>query len=493
MENKNQILEQVFLFCLNFTFILFSGCAGKQHVHVENLGVSIPEAWNAPFPESEEISGKWYSAFNDPVLDSLLIRIKTESPDFKTLVQNQSIALYNAKISDAIVSPVISIAARADTNVQNLSGFGFADSFLNSGNEGDSSGSIQESSNGILTFGNKNFGLGVNLQWEVDVWGRLMNGRKAAYRDFESIMYDLSYLQFSIMIRVSKLYFSAKEAASQLKLSEDSYQSLVEIRDLVKERYEKGLRPSLDYRLAETSVATSILSIENNKNILKSLNRQIEILIGEYPSGTFVKKSSLPTALPSVPVGIPASVIQRRPDIKSLVLKVEAAGHRFAQSKRDLLPGITLNGAAGTSTQDIEKIFDKDHGVWNLGMSVTAPIFNAGRLRSVNKIQELNYENSKQDLIQGILNAFSEIEQYLDQNKSLHIQNDALSIAVKQSKDAYELSIERYDKGVTTLESVLNSQRQYNSIRSQQLIIRRQSIDNKLSLVLAMGGDVEKQ
>ena len=206
-------------------------------MHVEDLGVSIPEAWNAPFPASEEISGKWYSAFNDPVLDSLLIRIKTESPDFKTLVQNQSIALYNAKISDAFVSPVIGIVARADTNVQNLSGFGFADSFLNSGNEGDSSGSIQEPSNGVLTFGNKNFGLGVNLQWEVDVWGRLMNGRKAAYRDFESIMYDLSYLQFSIMIRVSKLYFSAKEAASQLKLSEDSYQSLVEIRDLVKERY----------------------------------------------------------------------------------------------------------------------------------------------------------------------------------------------------------------------------------------------------------------
>ena len=126
-------------------------------------------------------------------------------------------------------------------------------------------------------------------------------------------------------------------------------------------------------------------------------------------------------------------------------------------------------------------------------MSDTAPIFNAGRLRSVNKIQKLNYENSKQDLIQGILNAFSEIEQYLDQSKSLHIQNDALSIAVKQSKDAYELSKERYDKGGTTLESVLNSQRQYNSIRSQQLIIHRQSIDNKLSLVLAMGGDVEKQ
>ena len=96
-------------------------------------------------------------------------------------------------------------------------------------------------------------------------------------------------------------------------------------------------------------------------------------------------------------------------------------------------------------------------------------------------------------MIKGILKALSEIEQFLDQGESLQIQNKALNIAVKQSKDAYELSKERYDKGVTSLESVLNSQRQYNAIRSQQLIIRRQSIENRLSLVLAMGGELEKK
>ena len=172
---------------------------------------------------------------------------------------------------------------------------------------------------------------------------------------------------------------------------------------------------------------------------------------------------------------------------------MEAAGHRVAQSTRDLLPGITINGSAGTSTNEIEKIFDEDYHIWNLGMSMTAPIFNGGRLRSIKKIQESNYENSKQELIQGILKAFSEIEQFLHQNESLSIQNNALEVAVKQSKAAYELSKERYDKGVTTLESVLNSQRQYNTIRSQHLTIRRQSIENRLSLVLSMGGDLENQ
>jgi outer membrane protein TolC len=293
------------------------------------------------------------------------------------------------------------------------------------------------------------------------------------------------------LIRGTQLYFSAKEAAAQLELSKESYQSLVEIRDLVKERYEKGLRPSLDYRLSETSVATSIVSIENRKSLLRSLNRQIETLMGSYPSGTFIKKSKLPIVLPTVPAGIPASVIERRPDVRSLVLKMEAAGHRVAQSKRNLLPGIAINGSAGTSTQEFEKIIDKEHGIWNLGMNVTAPIFNGGRLRSIVKIQESAYENARQDLIKGILNAFSEIEQFLEQNESLMIQNEALKVAVKQSKDAYDLSKERYDKGVTTLESVLNSQRQYNTIRSQSLTLLRRSIENRLSLVLAMGGDFD--
>ena len=221
------------------------------------------------------------------------------------------------------------------------------------------------------------------------------------------------------------------------------------------------------------------------------MNRQIETLIGKYPSGIFVKEPNLPNVLPSASLAIPASVIERRPDVRSLVLKLEAAGHRVAQSKRDLLPGISLNGSFGTSTQEIEKIFDKDHGVWNLGVNVAAPLFNGGRLRSISKIQESNYETAKQELVKGILNAFSEIEQLLEQNQSLSIQNNALEVALKQSKDAYELSKERYDKGVTTLESVLNSQRQYNSIQSQYLTIRKYSIENRLSLILAMGGDFE--
>jgi NodT family efflux transporter outer membrane factor (OMF) lipoprotein len=344
-----------------------------------------------------------------------------------------------------------------------------------------------------VSFGNTSASLGLNLQWEVDIWGRLINGRKAAYKDFDAVRYDLIYLQFSTSVKAAQLYFKGKESAAQLALSKDSYNSLVEIRDLVKDRYEKGLRPSLDYRLAETSVATSIVTIENKKNQLKSINRQLETLIGHYPSGDFIQVGGMPKTLPDVPTEIPANLLERRPDIQSLISKMESNNYRIAESRRNLLPGISLNGSAGTSAQSIEDVLNKDYGVWNLGLNVTAPIFNGKRLKSLVKVQEATFEKSKQGLIKGVLRAFYEVEQLLELSESLVIQINALEIALKQSRDAYSLSKERYDSGVTPLESVLNSQRQYNNIKSQFITMQRLVIENRLSLILALGGDTSKK
>jgi len=469
--------------------IFFTGCAGKHDMRIESLDIPVPDMWGISIPKSEHITGDWWAHFNDLKFDAYLNNLRNESPDIKTLYQKQRIAYHSARIYGASIYPAVNMSAKADTSVQNLAGFGFSDSFMNAGDGQDSTGNGQASADKIITFGNKNYGLGLNLQWEIDIWGRLLNGRKAAYKDFKAAKYDLSYLGFSILVRGAQLYFQGRESAAQLALAQESYNSLVEIRDLVKKRYEKGLRSSLDYRLAETSVATSIVNIENRKNKLRTINRQLEILIGQYPSGTLVEQKVMPDNLPPVPADIPAAVLGRRPDIRSLILKVESASHRAAQAKRNLLPGITLNGSAGTSTQQLKEILNKDHGIWTLGLNITAPVFSGKRLRSAVKVQEASFESSKQELIKGILGAFSEIEQLLQSNESLNIQLDALEMAVQQSEDAYTLSKERYDKGVTTLESVLNSQRQYNAIRSQHLTFRRQAIDNRLSLILALGGD----
>ena len=472
----------------SFIIIFAIGCYNNPHTSVDDLGINIPKKWSMPIHETSDNNKDWVTAFNDKELTSYLEAVKVKSPDLISILENEKIGRYNAKIRGANILPSVNFGFNQSESRQNLSAFGFADSFL--GNQGsDSSSQNNYSSSGVISFENKTFGLGLNYQWELDIWGRLLNERIAAKKDYEALKYDLSYLGFSFVVRSAILFYQGVEALEQSMLSKESYASLVEIRDLVKNRYEKGLRSSLDYRLAETSVSTAILEMENRKNQLISINRQLELLVGEYPKGTLLKQKKLPTNLPSIPNSIPAAIIERRPAMRSLILKVESNVSRVSQAKRNLLPGISLTGSLGTSTQDFEQLLDQDYGIWNLGLNVTAPIFNGKRLRSAIKVQEAAFEISRQDLVKGLLKAFSEIEQLMYFDQSLKVQINAMRSGVDQSKDAYNLSKERYDKGVTTLESVLSSQRQYNAIKSQYLQLQRQSIENRLLLILALGGD----
>jgi multidrug efflux system outer membrane protein len=163
---------------------------------------------------------------------------------------------------------------------------------------------------------------------------------------------------------------------------------------------------------------------------------------------------------------------------------------RVAQSKRNLLPGILINASGGTSANDIADILNNDYGIGSLGISFTTPIFNQGRLRSNVKLNKAIKEDAIQLLKLKLLKAFTEIEQLLYLDNSYTIQLDALKIAEQQSLDTYNLSKERYDKGLISLELVFNSQRQYNDSRSQFLVLKRQKLNNYLSLILALGGDI---
>ena len=484
--NKDNYFSYIIMPC-----ILFFGCANNQSITVKDIDIEIPDKWQTTIPSYEPLTGDWWSLFNDSKLEIFVKEIMQNSPDIKTILNNRKMAYQNAKINGSGVFPTLNASINSAKSQQNLSGFGFGKFFSNINGGQDSSAT--ESNDEVITFDSESFGLSLNFQWEIDVWGRALNGRRAAFKDYESIDYELSYLAFSTIIRSAQTYFQAVEASEQLQIAEESYASLEKIRDLVQDRFKRGLKSSLDFRLAETSVSTAKIAIEDRKNQLHSFNRGLEIISGKYPIGLLVSNHALPDTIPHISAGIPADIITRRPDIKALILRVEASGLNLSQAKRNLLPGIMLNGSVGTSATKLRDILNKENKVWSLGAGMTSPLFNGGRLRSAVKIQESVVENSKQELIQGLLLAFSEIETILYLEESIKVKIEAISNAVNQSESAYLLSSERYDRGVTTLESVLNSQRQYNDIRSRYLTLKRQRIENRLSLLLAIGGSYESQ
>ena len=202
-------------------FVFLQGCANNSSVTIEDIDIDIPDRWQTTILDSKPLTGDWWSMFNDPKLEEFIDAIEGNSPNLKTIINNRKIALQNAKINGSGVFPTLNPSFNSSKSEQNLSGFGFGEFFSNMNSGQDSSGG-QSSDNEVITFDSESYGLSLNLQWEIDVWGRLLNARRAAFKEYESLDYELSYLAFSTIVRSTQTYFQAIEASEQLIIAEES-------------------------------------------------------------------------------------------------------------------------------------------------------------------------------------------------------------------------------------------------------------------------------
>jgi outer membrane protein, multidrug efflux system len=471
---------------IQFLIFTFSGCGLlNKNLDINDMPIELPSYWQSPIYNEAELTGNWWKSFNDSKFEEFIILFKENSIDLQTLVYDRKIAYYSSAINKPGFFPSINSSARIDTNIQNLSGFGAAGNLLNNNED-----SQETASSSTVNFGSTNFNLGIQFQWEIDVWGTLLHSRKSIEKDYESVIYNLNYLGFSLLVRASQLYYSVLESALQVEIAEKSYKRYVEIQDYVRSKYEKGLVNSLDLRLSQSSVSTAKISLENKKNVYRSLSRQIQILLGEYPSGYFLDSYDFPSKIPKINSGVPSDLLSRRPDIKALFAKAESAGFKFKEAERNRFPKLSLIGNIGTSSNNIEDMLNIDYGVWNLGTNILSPIFNNSKIKNnINLNFELK-EKSKNELKKSLLQAFSEVENILYIDKSLVIQIDAINSALDESESIVQLTQDRYDKGLIGIESILQNQAIYNTLLSQQLSLLYKNIENRLSLILALGGEI---
>ena len=390
-----------------------------------------------------------------------------------------------AKINGATLTPSVSATTGGGRRLQNLSAFGFSLSSLGLGGEStDSSESDQ-----VVSFSSDNYNATIAMQWEIDIWGKLRNQRKAAFKNFEATQNELAYLRFSLSTQFATSYYAAVEAEMQYRLAQEITASLQGVRDVVSERYGLGLTSSLDLRLAEASLANSKLqlvdrSIQKNRTL-----RSLESILGLYPSATIQVSAELPSSIPPIVAGIPSDLIKRRPDVIAAVNKIEAASYEHAQSKRNLFPSFSLTASGGTSASELKDVLNGDYSVWNLGANISAPIFQGRRLRNNVLLKEAQFNLAELEALKIMIRAFSEVEQALFIQHEIILQLDAVKTAEEQARAAYDLAFDRYQKGLVNLITVLNSQNQWRNSQSIKISIQNLHVNSYTGLQLALGGE----
>jgi NodT family efflux transporter outer membrane factor (OMF) lipoprotein len=319
-----------------------------------------------------------------------------------------------------------------------------------------------------------------------------LNARaRAGLADFQASSADLQSARLSLAAQAVKAWFAVAEARQQLALAEATVESWRSSSEQVRDRFEEGIRPSLDLRLALANLAGAEALLEQRKLQLDSAVRQLEVLLGDYPDKSIMTPSELPDTPPSIPAGIPAEIISRRPDLVAAERRVAAAGSRVSAARGDLYPRFSLTAAGGTASRALEDLVDGDFSVWSLVGNIVQPLFQGGRLRAAVAQTEAGADEVMATYASAALRAFAEVEIALAAESLLAQREEALSRAAGESRQAQLLAEDRYGSGLESFVTVLEAQRRSLQAEGELIAARRLRLENRVDLHLALGGGFE--
>jgi outer membrane protein TolC len=221
---------------------------------------------------------------------------------------------------------------------------------------------------------------------------------------------------------------------------------------------------------------------------LERVQRQLEALLGEYPSGLLEGAGDLPGVPSPPPVGIPAQLIGRRPDLIAAERRLAAADSRLSASRAALYPRISLTASGGTVSEELGDLLSAERVVWTILGNLVQPIFQGGRLLAQVDARAGRKAEAIATFAQQALGAFSEVEQALAVDSLLATREEALRRSAQNAEVAVVIAQNRYAQGIENLIVVLESQRRALDARSAWLAVRRERLENRIDLHLALGG-----
>ena len=324
--------------------------------------------------------------------------------------------------------------------------------------------------------------------FELDLWGKLKARTKAAQLDYAAGQEDLQTLYIGLSARLADLYFLAVEQRAQMALNDQLVASYVDTEQRVERRYRLGLAPAIDmYQSRQTQTAARSIRYLYEARLAEA-EHAISVLLGRYPEQN--KNGSL-AELPAAPdfpgVGIPADLLNNRPDLRAALTRVEAADERVAAAIADRFPTISLSGSYGTLRQDVTAGLLTGE-FWSLLGNLSMPIVDGGRRRAEVDRQQAALREAVALYQQTVLNAFKDVEDALANNYATAQRLEQLAATAEATGATLRLSTDRYLAGLDDYLPVLTAQRTDFETRSNLLAAQRQLLVDRISLARALGG-----
>ncbi len=323
--------------------------------------------------------------------------------------------------------------------------------------------------------------LELGVSWEIDLWGRWRNAARAAEDDAAAADFEYEFLRQSLAALVAKAWFTAIVAREQVGIDRERLDSQFTTAEATARRAEAGVGTPLEFDFSEANVATAREQLAASEFALAEAVRALELLLGRYPGAELEVSASLPELPPMPRLGIPADLLERRPDLIAAERRVAAAFFRAESARLARLPRVSIEATSGWALNPAA-------GVWSLVADVFAPLFAGGEITSQIEMADAGQRAALAAYIERALTAFAEVEGSLAAARALDRRWAELQVAVARLESANRIAQDRYEAGVLTIFELNQLRQGYFDARSRCLTVQLERLRRRIDLHLALGG-----
>ncbi len=454
------------------------GCRAAEPVPSGRAPLEVPDRFaaspdgSAPEPDLE----RWWARFGDPGLEATFDLVLAGNLDLAAGAARLEAARAQARIAGAALRP--SVGARGDAGRQRQNFVGLP---IPGGGD-------------VLSTNFSSYGVSLDVSWELDLWGRLDARARAAGAGYRAGEASWRQARLSLAGQAAKSWLALAEARRQRDVARELAESFEQSTGVLRGRFERGRTGPLDLRLAEAQLAGARAQEAAWEEALVRVQRSLELLAGEHADGDALPGGvEAPTDLPALPAplptGLPATLLARRPDLLAAEERLRARSLELYAARRDLYPSLSLSASAGRRTADPADLTGADFDVWSWAGNLAVPLFQGGRLRAAIDLADAEVRAALLDWGQALLVAMTEVETALAAEASLARRVEELDAAAGAAASARALAEERYLAGRSDILAVITARQQALDSRRALLTARREHLELRVDLVLALGGD----
>jgi len=331
----------------------------------------------------------------------------------------------------------------------------------------------------------------ISVFYILDLFGKLRHSEQAAWADMLAARANEQALVNSIIATVVNARVNISIIQRRLAIARANIESRQKTLEIVERRYEQGLVGPVDIRLARENLAASKAFEPAVELSLIKAHNALDVLLARRPGSSDDLPETLDDLpeLEPVPIGLPASLLDRRPDVRAAELALRSANERIGVSIAQLYPDLTLTASYGASADRWRDIWEHYSETYALLMGLSQPIFKGGQIRAQIDASKARYSELAANYAGIVLTAMREVEDALISEQMLQTQLQHTEHRFREASAAEELSKQRYLQGISGILTVLESERRRRIAEEELTILKSQIWTTRVNLYLALGGD----